>query len=187
MLQKRGVVSTYFENKRTVYVPEDPKRIIDYFAEKQEVARNVVTKLKQQNSAQNSQTIKLFRGYKGAKSVFQEILDICKRGSTYYVLGSQGQFSEHMQNYAQLFSKLKIEKGIRTKMLRRTHKDKVGKLTDYKIVPSDVDSPATINIYAGKVSIFIWEEVPQVIVIDNPQVARTFENYFKFMWKHARQ
>ena len=38
LLVKRGLISTYFENKRTTFVPEDPKKILDYFAEKQEEA-----------------------------------------------------------------------------------------------------------------------------------------------------
>ena len=33
LLIERGIVSTVFENKRTTYVPADPKKIIDYFIE----------------------------------------------------------------------------------------------------------------------------------------------------------
>ena len=59
VLHKKGVISTYFENKRTIFSPEDPKRLMDYFIEKQEIAKNVITKLKEvPSSTQKSQTIK---------------------------------------------------------------------------------------------------------------------------------
>jgi hypothetical protein len=53
------------------------------------------------------------------------------------------------------------------------------------MVPSDVVSPATINVYNGKVAIFIWDEKPEAVLIENEDVARTLKNYFEFMWKNA--
>jgi len=187
VLHKKGVISTYFENKRTIFSPEDPKRLMDYFIEKQEIAKNVITKLKEvPSSTQKSQTIKLYRGYKGMKSVLNEILELSNNKSPYYIMGSQGQFRRHMPYYAPIFRKIKLERKIKTKIITKELPDKRSKLSEYGVVPSDVDSPATINIYSGKVAIFLWDD-NQAIVIDNPAVARTFENYFSFMWKYAKK
>ena len=65
-------------------------------------------------------------------------------------------------------------------------KSKKGKFTEYRTVPSDVESPATINIYDDKVAIFIWDDTPQAILIENKNVKRTFENYFNFIWKNSK-
>ena len=64
---------------------------------------------------------------------------------------------------------IKEKNKIRTKMLIREgiKKSTKGKYTEYKKIPYNVKSPATINIYDGKVAIFIWEEKPEAILIKN--------------------
>ncbi len=186
LLEKRGVISTYFENKRTTFVPEDPKKIVDYFAEKQEIAKNVITSLKENILKKTGNEVRLYRGYKGLKSVFNDILDKCDKNNSLLVLGAQGQFSEKMPYYSPIFRKLKQDKGIKTRLISKALPSKPGKLSEYKILPSNVDSPATINIYSSKVALFLWEETPQAIVIDNQKLAKTFESYFDFMWKNLK-
>jgi len=189
-LIQRGIISTVFENKRTIYVPEDPKKIIDYFKEKQEVAKNIIPTLKQQFEFKKPKsTVKMFRGFKGVKSIFQNIIDTCDEKSTYYVMGSEGYFSQNMPYYLPVFRKRKEEKKIKSKLLVREGRKKKtrSKFSEYKTIPSDVASPATINIYEGKVAIFIWDDPPQAILIENNKVSKTFENYFKFMWKNAKK
>ncbi len=188
-LIQRGIVSTIYENKRTVYVPETPKKILDYYQEKEELAKKIIPKLQEQFAFRKPKTaVKLFQGYKGIKTIFQDILDSCKENATYYVLASEGKFSEFMPYYAPLFAKKKEEKKIRTKMLLRDgrEKKKRGRYTEYRSVPAGVISPATINIYNGKVAIIIWEKLPQGIFIENEAVSKTLENYFKLLWKQAK-
>jgi len=190
MLVERGIVSTIHENKRTIFVPRDPKKILDYFKEKQELANKIVPLLKERYSIKKEKkNITLFQGYKGLKTVFQDILSSCDKNEEYLIMASEGQFGESMPYYAPIFRKLKIEKKIKTKMLIRKGRDKKtkSKYTQYRILPSDVKSPATINIYDGKVAIFIWEEKPEAILIENKAVTETFKNYFDFIWKHAKK
>ena len=189
-LIQRGVVSTYHENKRTIYVPENPSKILNYYQEKEEIAKKIIPKLEQQFAfkKQNS-AVKLFQGYKGLKTVFQEILDSTNKGETYYVMGSEGYFTKKMPYYAPIYRKRKELKQVKTKVLIREGRDKrkKNKYSDYRKIPSDVESPATINIYGDKIAIFIWDEPPQVIVIENKNVNKTLENYFKFMWKNSKK
>ena len=105
------------------------------------------------------------------------------------VISSEGQFSDKMPYYAPIFSKRKLQKGIKTKMLIRQGREKTtrSKLTEYRMLPSDIKSPATINIYNSKVAIFIWKDFPEVILIENKAVSETFKNYFMFMWKHSKK
>lgn len=189
-LIQRGVVSTVFENKRTIYVPEHPKKILNYYQEKEEIAQKIIPRLEEQFSFQKQKSsVKLFQGYKGLKTVFQDILDSTDKGKTYFVIGSEGLFTQKMPYYAPIFRKRKELKQIKTKVLIREGRinRKRSKYSEYKTVPSNVESPATINIYDNKVAIFIWEEPPQVIMIENENVKKTFENYFSFMWKNAKK
>jgi|TARA_Y100000034_G_C6875103_1_gene400087 sugar-specific transcriptional regulator TrmB len=190
MLVEKGIVSTVHENKRTIFVPANPKKIVDYFKEKQELANKIVPFLKERYSLKKEKkNITLFQGYKGLKTIFQDILSSCNKNEEYLIIASEGQFGEKMPYYAPLFRKLKLEKKIKTKMLIREGRNKKTKSphTQYKVLPSDVISPATINIYNGKVAIFIWEEKPEAILIKNKEVSETFKNYFNFVWKHAKK
>ncbi len=187
MLIERGIVSTVHENKRTIYVPADPKKILDYYKEKEEIANNVIPKLRQLFALKKEKrNVLLYQGYKGLKTILQDMLDSGDKEQ--YVMGSEGQFSQRMPYYAPLFSKLKQERGIKSKVLIREGRTKMsrGKTTEYREVPSDVVSPATINVYAGKVAIFIWDEKPEAVLIENARVSETFRNYFKFIWKYAK-
>lgn len=189
-LINKGIISTIYENQRTIYIPEKPIKIIDYYKEKEEVAKNIVSELEKQFSFRKQESsVKLYRGFKGLKTVFQDILCSCKKGDIYCVMATEGQFGEKMPYYAPLFRKLKEKKRIHTKMLIREGREKKtqGKFSEYRKVPSDVTSPATISIYKNKVAIFIWESLPQAILIENEDVSKTFENYFQFMWKHAKK
>lgn len=133
--------------------------------------------------------ILLFKGFKGLKTVLQDILDSCKENDEIYVMGSEGQFNEMMPYYAPIFRNGKEIKKIKTKMLVREGiiKKIKSRYTEYKQAPSDIISPATINIYNGKVAIFIWDDTnPEAILIENEKVSQTFKNYFSFMWKNAK-
>lgn len=188
-LVQRGIVSTVYENKRTVYVPENPKKLLDYYHEKEEIAKQIIPRLHEQFQFKKQKTaVKLFQGYKGIKTIFQDIIDSCKENETYYVLASEGKFSESMPYYAPLFRMKKEEKKIKTKMLIRDGREKKqrGRYTEYRKVPSDVISPATINIYAGKVAILVWETQPKGILIENEAASKSLENYFKLLWKYAK-
>ncbi len=183
-LIERGIVSTVYENKRTIYVPADPKKIVDYFKEKEELAQRILPQLREQFGGVETKRVSFFQGYKGLKTLFEDIL--AHAGKEYYVLGSEGHFREKMPYYAPSFVKRKEERNIRTKMLIRKGRVPSGsKQTVYRKIPSNVGSPVTINIYNDKVSIILWEEKPEAILIEHRLVAETLKSYFVFMWEHA--
>ena len=189
-LIKRGIVSIMYENKRTIYSPEKPKKIIDYYKEKEEIAKRIIPNLEKQfEYRKEKSSVKFFTGFKGVKTVFQDVLDSCNLNDTYYVLGSEGQLSELMPYYSPILRKRKEQKKIKTKTIIRSGRDlKIkGKYTEYRKIPSDIESPITINIYPKKVAIFIWKDKPECIVIENDEVSKLFEDYFEFMWKHANK
>lgn len=189
-LQERGIVSTLYENDRMIFIPEPPKKILDYYKEKQEIAHNIIPTLEEQFKFHKPKsTIKVYQGYKGLKSVFQNILDTCDATHPYHVLSSEGHFSKKMPYYAPLFRKQKEQKKIKTKIIIRDSREKksIGKYSEYRSIPSDTSSPVTINIYADKVAILLWEDTPQALLIQHPDVAKIFEEYFSFMWQHAKK
>tara|TARA_Y100000310_G_C20685833_1_gene818910 strand:- start:542 stop:1303 length:762 start_codon:yes stop_codon:yes gene_type:complete len=190
LLTERGIVSTIHETKRSIYVPSNPKKILDYFQEKEEIAKRIIPSLEQQYKTKKEKgSFLFFQGYKGLKTVFQDILDNVGKNEEYLVMSSEGLFTERMPYYAPIFRKRKLSKKIKTKMLLREDREKKtkSKHTEYRKLPSDVISPASINIYDGKVAIFMWKETPEAILIEDKDVSQTFKNYFNFIWKNAKK
>jgi sugar-specific transcriptional regulator TrmB len=185
----KGMVSTIHENKRNIFIPEDPKKIIDYHEERKEIAKKIIPKIRERFESQHELTnVKLYNGFRGVKSVLQDLLDTCDSKTPHYLMSSEGNFSKLMPSYSKIFASRKKKKKIKSKVLIRTKRPKKStNLAEYRSVPSDVISDATINIYKDKITIIIWEENPTAIMIKNPTISKTFENYFKYMWKFSKK
>ena len=189
-LVKKGIVSTIHENKRTIFIPENPKKLLDYLDERKEIAKRIIPQIEDRFDKQHELTnVKLYKGFRGLKTVLQDLLDSCDSKSTHYLMSSEGSFSKLMPSYSKIFKSRKERKKIKSKVLVRSQRNnhKSGKYAEYRSVPSDVVSDATINIYKDKITIIIWEENPTAIMIKNPTISRTFENYFKYMWKFSKK
>ena len=188
-LIETGIVSTIYENKRTTYVPANPVKILDVIREKEELAKKVIPLLQQRYMLETEKkNVTVFQGYRGLKTVFEDILKSCKANDEYLVIGSEGQFTESMPYYSPIFRKRKENAKIKTKILVRSGlplKPR-GNNTQTRKLPFNTVSPATVNIYGSKVAIIMWGEKPESIVIDNKNVAESFKNYFVFMWKYAK-
>jgi hypothetical protein len=45
-----------------------------------------------------------------------------------------------------------------------------------------IDSTTTI-IYGNNIAIIIWREQPQSILIKSEELAKSYKNYFEFLWE----
>jgi len=190
LLVRKGIVSMVHETKRTIYSASDPKKILNYIKEKEEIANKIIPDLKKQYSIKKEKkNVTLYQGYKGIKTIYEDILNSLGKGEENLVMGAEGQFSDKMKDFSLLFRKLKLEKGFKTKLLVRKGigKSTKGKKTEYRQIPTDVASPSTITLYKNKVGIIIWEENPEAILIENDGVSKSMKSYFDFIWRHAKK
>jgi hypothetical protein len=129
--------------------------------------------------------VTLYYGYKGLKSVFQNIL---REGKENWVLDSEGQFTERMPYYAPHFKREAEKIKLKIKHLVRRGVDlKPTKTTEVRYYTSkQVASPSVINIYGDKIAIIIWTEQPEAVIIKNKAAADSFRNYFEMLWKSAK-
>jgi hypothetical protein len=129
--------------------------------------------------------VRLFKGVKGVKSIF---LDIIRTGKDNYVFGSEGQFSERIPEFALQFDRLKREQGIKTKLIIRKGRAELDKRTsEYHHLLSVAESPAVTNIYGDKIAIIIWTDEPEGIIIENAAAAKAYKSYFDILWKAAKR
>ncbi|MCD6575786.1 MAG: hypothetical protein J7K73_01345 [Nanoarchaeota archaeon] len=184
-LLDKGLISYVIESNRKVFKATNPKYILELIKEKEEEAEKMLPKLLSlYTSPKKESQVTLFYGYKGVKSVFQDILRTAKE---VLVIDAEGQFSEKMSYYAPYYIREVERKKIKIRhIVRRGAKVNSTKTTTIKYIPRKTKSQSVIDIYGDKVAIIIWSEPPEAVVIKNKAAADSFRSYFEILWKSAK-
>src|SRR3989344_7886236 len=184
-LKEKGMAASILESSRQVFAPAEPSKITDFFKEQEERAKLIVPELeKMKGFAREKENILKFRGFAGIKTVLNDILKTCKDGEEHYIIGSEGQLTQRMPTFAEIFVARKDKKKLRARVLLRKGRfsDVRSKYAKVRYLPQDVASQSVTNIYGNKVAIILWSEIPEAIIIDDKSTAETYKDYFEFMW-----
>lgn len=186
LLLEKGFVSYVMIGQVKYFQATGPKRLLEYVKEQEDDIKSIVSELDERHKAKKIEgQVRLFKGLKGVKSIF---LDIARTGKDNYVFGSEGQFSEKMEDFAYQFDKLKKENKIHTKMIiRKGRKENDSKTSEYRYLENTEESPAVTNIYGDKIAIIIWTDEPEGIIIENAAAAKAYKSYFDVMWNSAKK
>ncbi len=184
-LQERGMVSYVMIGQIKFFQAAGPRRLLDYVKEQEKDIQDILPMLQESHKSKKVEgQVRLFKGNKGIKTVF---MDIIRTGEDNYVFGSEGQFTERMTDFAHKFTLLKKQAKIKTRVLMRKSTREIDtKLSDHRYLPNVAGSPAVTNIYGDKIAIIIWTDEPEAIVIENSAAAKAYKSYFDFMWKNAK-
>lgn len=182
----KGLVSYVYIGKKKWFQPVNPKRLSEFLEEKKEDVSKILPNLeglfKQTKLKQN---VTLYKGLKGIKTVFQDIL---REGKENLVFGSEGQFVERMPIYSKQFLREQVRRKIRTKLIvRKGRKAEGSKVTEVRYVPEDVESPVVTNIYGNKIAVLLWTDTPEAVIIENKASADSYKAYFNLLWKIAKK
>ena len=182
-LLRKGLASYVIIGKIKWFQCSSTKNILTYLSNKVETAREFLPELEKiRHQTRLKENVRLFKGLKGIKSVFEDILENAEEN---LIFGSEGQFSQHMPLFAQNFVRGMEKRGIRVKSIVRSNRQEKIDTAKIRRVPSTTESPVVTNIYADKIAIIIWSEVPEAILIENRKAADAYRDYFQFMWKSA--
>ncbi len=190
MLLEKGLLSYVLVGKVKWFRATTPRRLVEYLKEQEEDLNAILPELEEKHRNTNRKrfegNVRLFKGLKGVRSVF---LDMIRTGKDNYVFGSEGQFSERMPDFAHRFDLLKKEKGIKTHLIIRKGRNEIftsSKFSDHRYLPNLAESPAVTNIYGDKIAIVIWSEEPEAILIENAAAAKAYKSYFDVMWDKTK-
>jgi len=191
VLLEMGLTSYVIKANNKWFDAVDPKRLLDFLKEKENEFQKILPELQKINKIpKEKHNVTLFYGYKGMRSIFQ---DIIKTNKDVFVLDSECYTPEKMLYYTQYFVKQLNKKKIKIRHLiredtevRKRWEDHVvlpSKFTKVKFVPLKFKTNSVIDIYGDKVVIMIWSEPPEAVIIQNKSVAEIFRNYFEMLWK----
>lgn len=197
-LQSKGLVSYVIKANRKYFEATNPERLIDYLEERQkqiEEEKSEVKKIIPELVAKHKitkpvQEANIYSGYKGIRSLLNNILQELKEGGEYYVFGAEGGMRDVLGPYFALYQKQKAKFKIKSKVIFGGKARKTKLLEEYigdaRFIPSEFSSPTDTFIYDDKIIIFIWNEKPPfAVLIKNKSAAESYKNYFKVLWKSS--
>ncbi len=202
-LQEKGLASIYIKNKIKHFKPTNPKQILNYLEQKKENILKIEEQanlllpnlLVKYNSSKEKQEIELISGLKGLEIIFREQIELLNKGEICYVIGgTKGSEEETVQVFFEKIHVLREKKKIKTKMLfNLKQKKSTEKLYSSKKYPGTTTkyiehtSPVAINIYKNRTVIIIFGKEITSIYIKSQDVASSFLEYFKLLWKTAKK
>jgi sugar-specific transcriptional regulator TrmB len=188
-LMKKGLVNYAIEANRRKFSASSPEKLKSYLDEKQELVSGILTDLKSmyKNTEEKSQ-VNMFKGFKGMKTVFDDILHNAREGEN-LVIDSSGQFGEKMPYYMPHFTKGLEQNKIKVRHIVRRDKEKTlhpSKTTELRYFSKVVgEQTITTNIYADKIALILWTDVPEAVIIKNKAAAEAYRSYFEILWRSS--
>ena len=185
-LKEKGLVSTFIQSGKKHFQAAPPRTLLGYVEEKKTMVRELLPQLEDlMTLPKEDTTVELFKGKDGLKTILQDVL---KTGKDYAVMGGIKQFERILQYALPGFLK-KIEKlNIKERILcdKKEHIIKI-KTGNYRYLSENYLFPSSFWVYGKKVAIFIWHLPYFVIVINNKDVAKTYQTYFEFFWQLGKK
>ncbi|MBW3014490.1 helix-turn-helix domain-containing protein [Candidatus Woesearchaeota archaeon] len=193
-LIQKGLVSYVLKANVKYFEAAPPKRILDYIEEKKASISQQETEVKKllpelelkRSLAGIGSETQVFKGMKGAKTAFDDILNTLKRNEKYYLFAHSEVKPEFQMFLNQIHSK-RAKAGIKCDIivneLARKDWEIVAKLkgTRIKYVQKELFTPFAFIIYKDKVLISIASD--QVFIqVKSEKLADGLRSYFDFLW-----
>ena len=185
-LQEKGLVSYVLIGKVKWFQATGPQRLLEYLKEQEEDVKEILPALESRHKAVKVKgQVRLFKGIKGVKTVFQ---DIIRTGKENCCFGNESQLEERLPDYQPQFVRQLKEKGIFVReLVREGRGTETSNPKATRYVPKGIESPVVTNIYGDKIALIIWTDIPEAIIIENETAAKAYRNFFEFMWQNARK
>jgi len=196
LLIDKGLVHYVKKAERKYFEAHDPERLLEFLEEKKQELNKQEQELKdilpelqlKRKLVQDSQEGTIYKGKKGLKSIFEDVL---KENQPFYVFGATGKFKEILSAYFIHWhhrrAKLKIPlKIIYNESVRKERRAEELRLAQIKYLSQPYTAPSTTLVYGEKVVIVNWSAEPLAFLIRSKEVANSYHLFFKMMWDNSK-
>lgn len=200
-LKEKGVVSESIQENIRYFQAASPERILDYIEEKENSIKNQKEEFKKilpelvqkQKYAEEKQEVKVYVGFEGIKSFYEEILKQLNEGDEYLAMTFSDNslnhesiilmFQKFHQKRAEKQAKAKILCNVRDKLTQQKMNYSNTKLYEFRITKQIL--PQGIAIIKDMVATFNWGKKPRVFVTICKENADQYRKFFYSVWKTA--
>lgn len=189
-LIQKGLASYVIKENIKYFSPADPKAILAFLEEKEELAKSLLPELElKQRLSLKKQQVAVYEGIKGLKSAMNNMLKELSPGGTHHVFAS-GNMAQAMGPYYDLYQETKRQNRIVTRVIYdesfREHADVIkrtsGRIRFYPLSPFPTDT----WIYNDKVLIVTYTARPPIAVLmTSEETAGSYRKLFDGFWKKA--
>ena len=183
-LKNRGFISEYKEKTLSYFKVNDPKNILDFIKEAEQLVLDTLPELNQYYNRQAKPVdLEIFRGKEGVKAIFNHILREAEPVSGY---GLTGKLRKILPIFAKQWIRQVLEEKIDVKYVYVEGVPKPWKSIKMKVLPKEYTSPVETQVYGDYVVILIWEPVQIAIRIHSSEIASSYKKYFGLIWEIAK-
>ena len=199
-LKKMGLVSTQVKGKKQIFIAESPdqlefvldKEFSEVKRKKDEFKKMLPELLNFHRSSGVQPQVRFFEGKEGIlrmqeivlKSGAMEVTAITSFDDVFEV------FPRHISEY----SPKRVQRKIRSRIIYTSSEGPILEKTDKsmlretKFIPKDkMPFSGDITIFGDSIAIVALKGKISGIIIDHPEIANSFRNFFEFLWQFADQ
>ncbi len=188
----RGLVSYVIKNDTKYFHAAPPEKLLDYLKEKESSVLTILPVLKELHKPKfKKPTVEVYEDKEGMKTILH---DIVRTKKEWIAIGSTGRGPQVLPEFfIERFHKDRVKNKIRLKVLcnstqqgkKRGREFSQYPLTEVKYLPKTHQSPTTVYVYGDKTAVLMWltENKPFAILIENEEIADSFRSYFHLLWK----
>ncbi len=193
-LVEKGLMGKVKEGKHTIYVPEDPRVLVEKLRLQSSSIQNVMTELHELATVYRSRpTVRFFEGPEGVKRIFQDILLLDDK--ELLAFSSIKELLKALPEYYSTFMKTRIKRKICARII--SPKDEEGiKLSEvaekeYREIKFISDALAKklgvigghVFIYADHVALISFDQDQTSVIIENKALANVQRSLFEIAWE----
>jgi len=183
MLIKKGLIGYILKNNRRYFEASNPNRILEILKEKEDILTPIVTDLlTKYNSKKEKQETNFYKGKEGLKAIFEDQLNY----KEILIIGASPYAYDILKYYFKWYDEKRTKKKIKVKIIAYDKSIKDIPLAEIRYLPKKYENPVAMNIYGNKTAIILWAEKPIVIAIREKEIADSYRNHFKLMWRLAK-
>lgn len=191
-LINKGLIGKIKDEKKTIFESLSSKKLSEIYLENKSEIDILSEELEQRRGiSKEKKSAMIIEGYRGIKSIFEDILESLNPNQEYLVFGAT-DVPELFENYINHWTKRRIQKKIRLRIIyNEDAKSFIGKtkklpLTEIRVLPKSYSTPAAVNIYGNKTANIVWTDKPLAFLVENEDYTKSFRNYFELLWKIAK-
>ncbi|PIS05153.1 MAG: transcriptional regulator [Candidatus Buchananbacteria bacterium CG10_big_fil_rev_8_21_14_0_10_42_9] len=192
-----GLVGYYHKATKQYFIAEDPAKLNNAIDQKlqnlnevKERINQVIPSLKSlYDQAGEKPVVKYYEGHQGIKTIFNDVLEtVDQLSSKEYLVFSTSTIKDHLYKAFPNFTKQRISKKIRVKVIAVGHGGTTAELAEVKSLSPREGSPTYIIVYHDKVVMISLssKDEPRGIIIEDPALAATQRQLFEYIWRNIR-
>ena len=191
-----GLISYSIKDNKKYFIASSPKELIRILKEKESSIFEILPELLELERIKGVKRpkVSIYEGKEGMKTIMNDILN--SQVKEFLAYGSSRSSYEIIPAFMENWHKQRIKQKMIMKILynhTEEAKEKVKKfkeslkLTFYRFIPMDLESPTATLIYGNKVVLQSWTKEPYAVMIEDKQMAKNQKSYFGELWKISKK